>query len=160
MNICFNYRNELKGDSALSVSGVLSKDGSGKIIVNTKGGDYSYNGVVDADVMKSRLFTYVLNATQTSNAAPATWENEPSSLPVISSNKTVYKLAISLSDADYNALSAGDKAALKPYLPEYYVAGQCSLYLYTEKNSMLKITVIMAHTEKAIIRLFIYSSST
>ena len=138
LNICFNYRNELKGDSALSVSGVLSKDGSGKIIVNTKGGDYSYNGVVDADVMKSRLFTYVLNATQTSNAAPATWENEPSSLPVISSNKTVYKLAISLSDADYNALSAGDKAALKPYLPEYYVAGQCSLYLYTEKNSMLK----------------------
>lgn len=138
LNICFNYRNELKGDSALSVSGVLSKDGSGKIIVNTKDGDYWYNGIVDADVMKSRLFTYVLNATQTSNAAPATWENEPSSLPVISLNKTAYKLAISLSDADYNALSAGDKATLKPYLPEYYVAGQCSLYLYTEKNSMLK----------------------
>ncbi len=74
LNICFNYRNELKGDSALSVSGVLSKDGSGKIIVNTKDGDYWYNGIIDADVMKSRLFTYVMNATQPS--ASVAWDNE------------------------------------------------------------------------------------
>ena len=131
LNICFNYRNELKGDSALSVSGVLSKDGSGKIIVNTKDGDYWYNGIIDADVMKSRLFTYVMNATQPS--ASVAWDNEPSSLPTISSQRTAYRLAISLTDADYKELKDEDKVALKDYLPAKCEAGKCSLYVYTEK---------------------------
>ncbi|WP_283430118.1 hypothetical protein [Fibrobacter sp. UWB10] len=133
LNICFNYRNELKGDSALSVSGVLSKDGSGKIIVNTKDGDYWYNGIIDADVMKSRLFTYVMNATQPS--ASVAWDNEPSSLPTISSQRTAYRLAISLTDADYKELKDEDKVALKDYLPAKCEAGKCSLYVYTEKGS-------------------------
>ena len=137
-NICFNYRNELKGDSALSVSGVLSKDGSGKIIVNTKNGDYCYNGIIDADVMKSRLFTYVLNATQTSNAAPATWENEPDQFPKISNDRTAFRLAISLADADYKELTDNDKILLKDYLPvNQCEAKKCSLYVYTENDAYL-----------------------
>lgn len=140
VDVRYNYRNTLnsKADSTLSADGELKKDGSGDIIVDAETGAFWYNGVIDADVMKSRLFTYVMNATQPSGST-VTWESEPSSLPVISSKeRTAYKLAISLTDADYNALSADDKTALKDYLPAKCEAGKCSLYVYTEKDKMLK----------------------
>lgn len=139
LDVRYNYRNTLnsKADSTLSADGELKKDGSGDIIVNAETGAFLYNGVIDADVMKSRLFTYVMNATQPSGSS-VTWESEPSSLPLISSERTAYKLAISLTDADYNALSADDKTALKDYLPAKCEARKCSLYVYTEKDKMLK----------------------
>ena len=137
-NICYNYRNALNGDSSLTADGVLNVNGSGKIIVNTKNGDYCYNGIIDADVMKSRLFTYVLNATQTSNAAPATWENEPDQFPKISNDRTAFRLAISLADADYKELTDNDKILLKDYLPvNQCEAKKCSLYVYTENDAYL-----------------------
>lgn len=140
LDVRYNYRNTLnsKADSTLSADGELKKDGSGDIIVNAETGAFWYNGVIDADVMKSRLFTYVMNATQPSGST-VTWESEPSSLPVISSKeRTAYKLAISLTDADYKELKDEDKVALKDYLPAKCEAGKCSLYVYTEKDKMLK----------------------
>ncbi|WP_407450976.1 hypothetical protein [Fibrobacter sp.] len=134
-DVRYNYRNALKGNVSLLADGELNKNGSGEVIVNAETGAFWYNGVIDGDVMKSRLFTYVMNATQTSNTNPVKWENKQSSLPLISSERTAYKLAISLSDADYNALSADDKTALKDYLPAKCEAGKCSLYVYTEKGS-------------------------
>ena len=133
VDVRYNYRNALKGDSALAADGVLNKDGSGEIIVNAETGAFWYNGVIDGDVMKSRLFTYVMNATQPS--ASVAWDNEPSSLPTISSQRTAYRLAISLTDADYKELKDEDKVALKDYLPVKCEAGKCSLYVYTEKGS-------------------------
>lgn len=140
LDVRYNYRNTLnsKADSTLSADGELKKDGSGDIIVDAETGAFWYNGVIDADVMKSRLFTYVMNATQPSGST-VTWESEPSSLPVISSKeRTAYKLAISLTDADYKELKDEDKVALKDYLPAKCEAGKCSLYVYTEKDKMLK----------------------
>lgn len=137
-DVRYNYRNALKDNASLLADGELNKNGSGEIIVDAETGAFWYNGVVDGDVMKSRLFTYVMNATQTSNTNPVKWESKQSSLPLISSERTAYKLAISLSDADYNALSADDKTALKDYLPAKCEAGKCSLYVYTEKDKMLK----------------------
>ena len=140
VDVRYNYRNTLnsKADSTLSADGELKKDGSGDIIVNAETGALGYNGVIDADVMKSRLFTYVMNATQPSGST-VTWESEPSSLPVISSKeRTAYKLAISLTDADYKELKDEDKVALKDYLPAKCEAGKCSLYVYTENDKMLK----------------------
>lgn len=138
VDVRYNYRNALKGDSALAADGSLKKDGSGDIIVDAETGAFWYNGVVDADVMKSRLFTYVMNATQPSGST-VTWESESSSLPVISSKeRTAYKLAISLTDADYKELKDEDKVALKDYLPAKCEAGKCSLYVYTENDKMLK----------------------
>lgn len=138
VDVRYNYRNALKGDSALAADGSLKKDGSGDIIVDAETGAFWYNGVIDADVMKSRLFTYVMNATQPSGSTVA-WESEPSSLPVISSKeRTAYKLAISLTDADYKELKDEDKVALKDYLPAKCEAGKCSLYVYTENDKMLK----------------------
>ncbi|MBO7133532.1 MAG: hypothetical protein J6W06_05180, partial [Bacteroidales bacterium] len=136
-NICYNYRNELKGDSALSVSGVLSKDGSGKIIVNKNTGDSWYNGVIDADVMKSRLFTYVLNK-QDGVKNSVVWDNEPDQFPKISNDRTAFRLAISLADADYKELTDNDKILLKDYLPvNQCEAKKCSLYVYTENDAYL-----------------------
>lgn len=137
-DVRYNYRNALKDNVSLLADGELNKNGSGEIIVDAETVPFWYNGVIDGDVMKSRLFTYVMNATQTSNTDPVKWESKQSSLPLISSERTAYKLAISLSDADYNALSAGDKTALKDYLPAKCEAGKCSLYVYTEKDKMLK----------------------
>lgn len=131
LDIRYNYRNELKGDSSLTADGVLNVNGSGEIIVNKSTGESWNNGIIDADVMKSRLFTYVMNATQPS--ASVAWDNEPSSLPTISSKRTAYRLAISLTDADYKELKDEDKTALKDYLPAKCEAGKCSLYVYTEK---------------------------
>lgn len=134
-DVRYNYRNALKDNVSLLADGELNKNGSGEIIVDAETVPFWYNGVIDGDVMKSRLFTYVMNATQTSNTDPVKWESKQSSLPLISSERTAYKLAISLSDADYNALSADDKTALKDYLPAKCEAGKCSLYVYTEKGS-------------------------
>lgn len=135
-DVRYNYRNAVKNDSkTLPVDGELALDGSGLIV---SGSNKFYDGVISEDAMKSRLFTYVMNATQTSNTNPVKWESKQSSLPLISSERTAYKLAISLTDADYNALSADDKTALKDYLPAKCEARKCSLYVYTEKDKMLK----------------------
>lgn len=140
VDVRYNYRNALKGDSALAADGSLKKNGSGEIIVNKNTGDSWYNGVIDADVMKSRLFTYVMNATQP-NGSTVTWDNKPSSLPVISEKRTAYRLAISLLDEDYIQLTPADTAALRDYLPAEQCearTGICSLYVYTENDLMLK----------------------
>lgn len=137
LDVRYNYRNALAGDTALAADGVLNINGTGEIIVNKNTGDSWYNGVIDADVMKSRLFTYVMNATQPSGST-VNWENEPSSLPVISEKRTAYRLAISLLDEDYKELTAKDKAAIKDYLPvKQCEAGACSLYVYTENDAQL-----------------------
>ncbi|PWJ62554.1 hypothetical protein SAMN05720473_10460 [Fibrobacter sp. UWB15] len=140
VDVRYNYRNALKGDSALAADGSLKKNGSGEIIVNKNTGDSWYNGVIDADVMKSRLFTYVMNATQPSGST-VTWDNKPSFLPVISEKRTAYRLAISLLDEDYIQLTPADTAALRDYLPAEQCearTGICSLYVYTENDLMLK----------------------
>lgn len=140
VDVRYNYRNALKGDSALAADGSLKKNGSGEIIVNKNTGDSWYNGVIDADVMKSRLFTYVMNATQPSGST-VTWDNKPSFLPVISEKRTAYRLAINLLDEDYVQLTPADTAALRDYLPAEQCearTGICSLYVYTEDDLMLK----------------------
>ena len=138
LDVRYNYRNALAGDTALAADGVLNINGTGEIIVNKNTGDSWYNGVIDADVMKSRLFTYVMNATQPSGST-VNWENEPSSLPVISEKRTAYRLAISLLDEDYIQLTPADTAALRDYLPvKQCEAKKCSLYVYTEDDLMLK----------------------
>lgn len=136
-NICYNYRNALNGDSSLTADGVLNVNGSGKIIVNTKNGDYCYNGIIDADVMKSRLFTYVMNK-QDGVKNSVVWDNEPDQFPKISNDRTAFRLAISLADADYKELTDNDKILLKDYLPvNQCEAKKCSLYVYTENDAYL-----------------------
>ena len=134
LDVRYNYRNALVGDTALAADGVLNINGTGEIIVNKNTGESWNNGVIDADVMKSRLFTYVMNATQPSGST-VTWDNKPSFLPVISEKRTAYRLAISLLADDYKELSVNDLATLKDYLPvKQCEAGACSLYVYTEAN--------------------------
>lgn len=136
-DVRYNYRNAVKdGNKTLAAEGELSLDGSGLIV---SGNDKWYDGVVAANAMKSRLFTYVMNATQAGDDNPVYWENESSAVPEISEKRTAFRLAISLVDADYQALTADDKTALKDYLPiKSCEAGACSLYVYTENGAQLK----------------------
>ena len=133
-DVRYNYRNAVKnGSKTLPVDGELALDGSGLIV---SGSNKFYDGVISENVMKSRLFTYVMNATQPEGSTLA-WDNQASgTIPVISSKKTAYRLAISLLADDYKELSVNDLATLKDYLPvKQCEAGACSLYVYTEANS-------------------------
>ena len=94
VDVRYNYRNALKGDSALAADGSLKKNGSGEIIVNKNTGDSWYNGVIDADAMKTRLFTYVMNATQPTGAYATSWENDDEGDLKISKTRTAYQLKI------------------------------------------------------------------
>ena len=132
-DVRYNYRNAVKnGSKTLPVDGELALDGSGLIV---SGSNKFYDGVISENVMKSRLFTYVMNATQPEGSTLA-WDNQASgTIPVISSKKTAYRLAISLLADDYKELSVNDLATLKDYLPvKQCEAGACSLYVYTEAN--------------------------
>lgn len=133
-DVRYNYRNAVKnGSKTLPVDGELALDGSGLIV---SGSNKFYDGVISENVMKSRLFTYVMNATQPEGSTLA-WDNQASgTIPVISSKRTAYRLAISLLADDYKELSVNDLATLKDYLPvKQCEAGACSLYVYTEANS-------------------------
>lgn len=139
VDVRYNYRNTLnsKADSTLSADGELKKNGSGDIIVDAETGAFWYNGVVDADVMKSRLFTYVMNK-QDGVKNSVVWDNEPDQFPKISNDRTAFRLAISLADADYKELTDNDKILLKDYLPvNQCEAKKCSLYVYTENDAYL-----------------------
>ena len=130
-DVRYNYRNAVK---TLKAEGELALDGSGLIV---SGSNKFYDGVISEDAMKSRLFTYVMNATQLDDQNPVLWENR-TSMPIFSDTRTAYRLAISLLNEDYKELTANDKAALKDYLPvEQCEAGVCSLYVYTDKDAKL-----------------------
>ncbi|SHL80579.1 hypothetical protein SAMN05720487_1298 [Fibrobacter sp. UWT2] len=132
VDVRYNYRNALKGDSALAADGSLKKNGSGEIIVNKNTGDSWYNGVIDADAMKTRLFTYVMNATQPTGAYATSWENDDDGDLKISKTRTAYQLKIKL-DQVYDKLTDADKESLEGYLDDQ---GEC-LYAYTEKDGHL-----------------------
>ena len=136
-DIRYNYRNAIKVSDTtfLKAEGELALDGSG-LIVSDKG--EFYDGVISEDAMKSRLFTYVMNATQLDNENPVLWENV-TSMPVFSDKRTAYRLAISLLDEDYKELmkNENDTAVLNRYLPATCETGKCSLYVYTEKDAAL-----------------------
>ena len=129
-DVSYNYRNAVKnGSETLAAEGELSLDGSGIIIA---GGDKLYDGVIDGDVMKSRQLTYVMNAMQPSTNS-VVWENEPSNLPVISSQeRTAYLLMVQL-DAVYDELTTADKESLDGYLDNL----NKRIYAYTEKDGHL-----------------------
>ena len=139
VDVRYNYRNAIgKGSNKLAADGEFAWDGSGKIYVENEMFPW-YNGVIGADVMKSRLFTYVLNATQPNDKTASYWDNEPGELPKISATRTAFQLKIDVSALDYDAMTSNDLNLLKGYLyvdkstdPEsYYV------YAYTEKNYRL-----------------------
>lgn len=136
-DIRYNYRNAVKVSEtkSLEAEGELALDGSG-LIVSDKG--EFYDGAISEDAMKSRLFTYVMNATQLDKENPVLWENG-TSMPVFSDTRTAYRLAISLLDEDYKELmkNENDTAVLNRYLPATCETGKCSLYVYTEKDAAL-----------------------
>ena len=139
VDVRYNYRNAIgKGSNKLAADGEFAWDGSGKIYVEQQMYPW-YNGVIGADVMKTRLFTYVLNKTQPNDKTASYWDNEPDELPKFSTTRTAFQLEIDVDAMDYEALTTDDKDLLNGYLyvdkstdPEsYYV------YAYTEKNSRL-----------------------
>ena len=136
-DIRYNYRNAIKVSDTkfLKAEGELALDGSG-LIVSDKG--EFYDGVISEEAMKSRLFTYVMNATQLDKENPVLWENV-TSMPVFSDTRSAYRLAVSLLDEDYKELmkNENDTAVLNRYLPATCETGKCSLYVYTEKDAAL-----------------------
>lgn len=132
LDVRYNYRNALAGDTALAADGVLNINGTGEIIVNKNTGESWNNGVIDADAMKTRLFTYVMNATQSTGAYATSWENDDDGDLKISKTRTAYQLKIKL-DQVYDKLTAADKESLEGYLDDQ---GKC-LYAYTEKDGHL-----------------------
>ena len=132
--IQYNYRNALDN---LESDGGFSLEGDGAIVTgsNTK----QYNGIVDGDVMKSRLFCYVMNQAFSSILTQPiryknNWENEPGELPAVSNQRTVYQAKVNL-DAIYDALKPEDKSSLKGYLFND-VTGSYA-FAYTEKDGFL-----------------------
>ena len=128
----YNYRNALDN---LEPEGGFKIDGEGAIVTGSN--SKQYNGIVDADVMKSRLFCYVMNnaiSTMLSSTYRHNWDNEPGELPTISSDVTVFRAKVNLNTI-YGDLSADDKSSLKGYLlndgiDSYAIA-------YTEKDGLL-----------------------
>ena len=130
----YNYRNALKN---LETDGGFKIDGDGTIITGTN--TTLYNGIIDADVMKSRLFCYVMNNvlnTSLTNASTyrLNWDNEPGELPTISAKMTVFQAKVNLNNI-YSDLTSDDKYSLKGYLLndgiDSYAIG------YTEKDGLL-----------------------
>lgn len=128
VDVRYNYRNALKGDSSsLAADGVLNINGSGEIIVNKNTGEPWNNGVIDADAMKTRLFAYVMNATQPTGGYAASWENDGEGDLKISKTRTAYQLKIKF-DNVYDKLTDAEKKSL-----EAYYDGD-TVYAYTEKD--------------------------
>ena len=130
-----NYRNAVKnGSASLEADGKLDIDGTGAIYDEDEK-KWLYDGVVESDAMKSRLFTYVMNSVSAgagncSESDVVCWENEPDSLPKISDSRSVYKLVIDI-DEIYDALADDDKALLKDYMLETK-SGHHDVVTYTE----------------------------
>lgn len=135
-----NYRNAvLNGSVSLDAEGVLDIGGSGVIYVKNEE-KWLYDGVIDSDAMKSRLFTYILNvvsagAKDCSDPDAVCWENEVDSLPKISTYRTAYQISIDL-DEIWDDLTDADKESLKENLVETKTGQHHStLYSYTENYS-------------------------
>ena len=135
-----NYRNAvLNGSVSLDAEGVLDIGGSGAIYVKNEE-KWLYDGVIDSDAMKSRLFTYILNvvsagAKDCSDPDAVCWENEVDSLPKISTYRTAYQILIDL-DEIWDDLTDADKESLKENLVETKTGQHHStLYSYTENYS-------------------------
>lgn len=122
--IAYNYRNAtFNAMDSLKASGEFDRAGSGAIVVmepyegQEPGVIAGYrkinrmNGVLEDSLMKSRLFTYVLN-----EAANGTvyWENDENGFPYVSDLRTAYKLRAYMYNV-YSALSDKDREALKDF---------------------------------------------
>ncbi|MBR5411550.1 MAG: hypothetical protein IK114_00705 [Fibrobacter sp.] len=150
-NIRFNYRNAVKG---LGAEGTLDIDGYG-YIYEESGNQWLYDGVIDGDAMKSRLFTYVLNhvsagTKECSENGAVCWENETDSLPKISEWRTVYKVAIDL-DEIWDKLSDADKDSLKENLTGTKDGKHHSAVSYTENYSALNYDFVRKINELSVI---------
>lgn len=109
-DVRYNYRNTAKnGSKSLKADGSLSKDGSGEIAV---GEETWKNGVLSDSLMKTRLFTYILNEGMSGSTY---WEDD-GSYPYLSGTRTAYKLEIDVSSDVYSKLSAADKKSIDSYL--------------------------------------------
>ena len=132
-----NYRNAvLNGSVSLDAEGVLDIGGYGAIYVKNEE-KWLYDGVIDSDAMKSRLFTYILNvvsagAKDCSDPDAVCWENEVDALPKISTYRTAYQIKVDL-DEIWDELSDADKSSLKGNLEETK-SGSHSLTFYAEDN--------------------------
>ena len=150
-NIRFNYRNAVKG---LGAEGTLDIDGYG-YIYEESGNQWLYDGVIDGDAMKSRLFTYVLNhvsagTKECSENGAVCWENETDSLPKISEWRTAYKVAIDL-DEIWDKLSDADKDSLKENLTGTKDGKHHSAVSYTENYSALNYDFVRKINELSVI---------
>ena len=109
-DVRYNYRNTAKnGSESLKADGSLSKDGSGEIAV---GAETWKNGVLSDSLMKTRLFTYILNEGMSGSTY---WEDD-GSYPYLSNSRTAYKLEIDVSSEIYSKLSTADKKSIDSYL--------------------------------------------
>lgn len=120
-----NFRNALDD---LDAEGRLKRFGSGAIVMDN--GDSISSGIIPADEMKSRLFTYVMNSV--SNYV--TWDNDSGELPVVSNKQTAYKVSINMKDI-YDMLSNDEKSSIGEYLAwESFIP---YVIAYTEKDGKL-----------------------
>ena len=109
-DVRYNYRNTAKnGSESLKADGNLSKDGSGDIAV---GEDTWKNGVLSDSLMKTRLFTYILNEGMSGSTY---WEDD-GSYPYLFGTRTAYKLEVEMSSDVYSKLSTADKKSIDSYL--------------------------------------------
>ena len=109
-DVRYNYRNTAKnGSKSLKADGSLSKDGSGEIAV---GEETWKNGVLSDSLMKTRLFTYILNEGMSGSTY---WEDD-GSYPYLSDTRTAYKLEFYVSSEIYSKLSIADKKSIDSYL--------------------------------------------
>ncbi len=142
-DIRYNYRNAIDdGSVILTANGKLDPLGTGMILAE---GATPYNGVIDGDVMKTRMFTYVMSErpSQVSSSAPK-WENDPDGLPYISDNQTVHRITVDITDV-YSSLSTEDIESLDGFLITTAAPGQqgqgggqtrYNLVEYTDKGQM------------------------
>lgn len=109
-DVRYNYRNTAKnGSKSLKADGSLSKDGSGEIAV---GAETWKNGVLSDSLMKTRLFTYILNEGMSGSTY---WEDD-GSYPYLFGTRTAYKLEVEMSSNIYSKLSTADKKSIDSYL--------------------------------------------
>ena len=109
-DVRYNYRNTAKnGSESLKADGSLSKDGSGEIAV---GAETWKNGVLSDSLMKTRLFTYILNEGMSGSTY---WEDD-GSYPYLFGTRTAYKLEVEMSSDVYSKLSTADKKSIDSYL--------------------------------------------
>ena len=124
-----NYRNALDG---LNAEGNLNKFGTGTILMET--GDSIYSGIIPAEEMKSRLFSFVLSTASNNPTNSSTWDNEPGELPVVSKKRSSFQVSVNIEDI-YDQLSDDEKFSIKEYLT--WVSINPYVVAYTDKNGKL-----------------------